>query len=216
MFAPTLCFATNLVKSKLSVNSGIASQSYSFSEQPFDAIRLDGDFDMVAEVVHQPRTAGVVVVANQSQLSHIRAYVKNHTLCISEEDSWGFHPNEGVKIKITVENLKSIQLNGSSDIHINNIKTDEFEAEINGSGRIILQGSTKKASLGINGSGEIKAKNLVAKNAKVAISGSGLIITNATQKLDIDVSGSGTVEYYGRPLDIEQSVSGSGKIKTMK
>ena len=207
---PTLCFAK-----EGSVSQAANSQTYSFTQQPFDAIQLNGAFEMTVQVTHQPRTANVVVTASSDILPYIKVKVKNKTLYISKRDDWEFHSSKKIKIMVNVDNLESIKINGSSDSHINNIKADNFVAEINGSGGIILQGNVKKLAAEIHGSGEIDAKNLVAEKAKASIYGSGDIIVNTTQKIDINIYGSGTVEYYGNPQEIEQSFSGSGKIKAM-
>ena len=217
---PTLCFAkegsvsqaANLTESK-SANPN--SQTYSFTQQPFDAIQLNGAFEMTVQVTHQPRTANVVVTASSDILPYIKVKVKNKTLYISKRDDWEFHSSKKIKIMVNADNLESIKTNGSSDSQINNIKADNFVAEINGSGGIILQGNVKKLAAEIHGSGDIDAKNLVAEKAKASIYGSGDIIVNTTQKIDINIYGSGTVEYYGNPQEIEQSFSGLGKIKAM-
>ena len=222
IFIPTLCFAkesvTNLTESKLVNDSSTVSQSYSFNKQPFDAIKLAGDFDVVAQVVHQPGTANVIVTASNSLLPYVKVYVKNKTLYILKRDSWDWesHTSKKTKVQVKVDNLELIQIHGSGDAYVDNIETSKFKAEIHGSGNITLQGNAKKTSLDIHGSGKIKAKNLIAETANVSISGSGHIVTNATQKININLHGSGTVEYYGTPQEIEQSFSGSGKIKAMK
>jgi hypothetical protein len=223
MSISTLCFAedgrissaTNITESKSANNSNTTSQTYSFTEQPFDAIKLAGAFKVTAQVTHQTHTENVVVTANNNLLPYIKVYVKNKTLYISKGDDWEFHPFKKIKIMVNVDNLESIETNGSSDIHINNIRANDFAAEINGSGNVVLQGNVKKLATKIHGSGKIDAKNLIAEKAKVSIFGSGHIIANATQKIGINIQGSGTVEYYGTPREIEQSFGGSGKIKAM-
>ena len=223
MFAitiPTLCFAKEDSVSQVTNSTELKSanpnsQTYSFTQQPFDAIQLNGAFEMTVQVTHQPRTANVVVTASSDILPYIKVQVKNKTLYIFKRDDWEFHSFKKIKIMVNVDNLESIKINGSSDAHISNIKADNFVAEINGSGDIILQGNVKKLAAEIHGSGDIDAKNLIAEKAKASIYGSGDIIVNTTQKIDINIYGSGTVEYYGNPQEIEQSFSGSGKIKAM-
>ncbi|OFW72963.1 MAG: hypothetical protein A2W46_00655 [Alphaproteobacteria bacterium RIFCSPHIGHO2_12_42_13] len=141
--------------------------------------------------------------------------MKNKTLYISKKDDREFHPFNKIKVTVSVENLKSIKTNGSSNSHINDIKADDFAAEINGSGNIVLQGNAEKLAAEIHGSGEIDAKNLMTKKTNASIYGSGYIIANATQKMDLKIYGSGKIEYYGHPQKIEQAIYGSGKTKDM-
>ncbi|EKE09160.1 MAG: hypothetical protein ACD_16C00209G0007 [uncultured bacterium] len=218
----TLCLAKDSISSAINTtepksanNNNATSQAYSFTEQPFDAIQLNGAFEMTAQVTHQPHTANVIITTSDSLLPYIKVYVKNKTLYISKKDDREFHPFNKIKVTVSVENLKSIKTNGSSNSHINDIKADDFAAEINGSGNIVLQGNAEKLAAEIHGSGEIDAKNLMTKKTNASIYGSGYIIANATQKMDLKIYGSGKIEYYGHPQKIEQAIYGSGKTKDM-
>jgi len=207
MSISALCFAKDDAKA--------TSQSYSFAKQPFDAIQLNGAFETTVQVTHQSNIADVTITASSNLLPYVKVYVKNKTLYVSKRDDWEPHSFEKIKIMVNTGNLESIKTNGSGNSYINNIKVNNFVAEINGAGNIILQGNSKKLAAKINGSGEIDAKNLITEKAAATIYGSGNIIANATQKIDIKIYGSGKIEYYGNPQDIEQSINGSGKIKAM-
>lgn len=87
-----------------------------------------------------------------------------------------------------------------------------FTADIHGSGDIYLAGKVKRLTVNINGSGKLNSEKLFANNVSLQIKGSSEAIVHAEQQLDIDLSGSGTIKYYGHPTSLKQRIKGSGII----
>ena len=56
------------------------------------------------------------------------------------------------------------------------------------------------------------AARLNARTARIEISGSGSATVNASDRVDVHVSGSGSVRYLGNPSSVNQHVRGSGSI----
>lgn len=73
------------------------------------------------------------------------------------------------------------------------------EANISGSGNVLLNGKSGKAEYRIAGSGDINAIDLKTEDVNAHISGSGSIKCHATENLTGGVSGSGSVAYKGNP-----------------
>ena len=197
---------------RISDDGKAASQNYSFADQPFDSIVLKGTGKMEAQVTHKQHTANATITTNSNLLPYVDVYVRNKTLYISKKDHIYFHSKTKIKIMVNADDLKSISTYGSGDSIINNINTDKFSAETYGSGNTTLQGRAKKLSIKIRGSGDINTKNLNAEDVEASIYGSGDIVTNATKKINADIHGSGSIEYYGNPQKVSQSIAGSGKI----
>jgi len=84
--------------------------------------------------------------------------------------------------------------------------------KISGSGDIKVNGFAKKFNLQLEGAGDVNASNLQAETAKINISGSGDCRVYATDKLYIQISGSGDVQFRGRPHEIKKKITGSGEI----
>ncbi len=96
------------------------------------------------------------------------------------------------------------RVTGSGDLDINGITTGDVNAKITGSGGITLKGNGTDAVHTVTGSGNIEAKDLHTANVVAYITGSGDITCYASKYLKADVSGSGTINYAGKPdkLDI--------------
>lgn len=194
----------------------LSSQSYSFANQPFNAIVLKVSGDITVQVTHKPHTANTVIITNSNLLPYITAYVQNETLYITKRKNIDLNHSTKMKIVVNTTDLKSMSTYGSGDSIINNINTANFSSETYGSGDTVLQGKTKKLLIKIAGSGDANAKNLSAEDVEASIYGSGDIITTATKNISANIHGSGSIKYYGKPQKIYQSISGSGEIRSIE
>lgn len=141
-----------------------------------------------------------------------------------------------LKIYITVKNLSDITIAGSGDVVVNSglntesinlevtgsgnlripeLKSNYTELQITGSGDIVVKGvSEEKIDINVTGSGGVKASELKTKHADINIAGSGSVEIYATEKLEGNIVGSGSIYYKGNPL-IDTRSTGSGKTKPL-
>ena len=104
-------------------------------------------------------------------------------------------------------------INGSGNIDLE-VNTGRASASINGSGDIRLRGSAQEFSIDINGSGDVEATGLEAMTVSVHTNGSGNAEVNATESLEVRISGSGDVRYRGNPR-VNSRTSGSGSLQSI-
>ena len=106
----------------------------------------------------------------------------------------------------------SASISGSGKISIDQLTTGLFTADISGSGDISAQsGSVTREDLKISGSGNIDVRQVTGNEVYTNTSGSGETDVNALTMLDVTISGSGDVYYFGNP-SINTHISGSGNI----
>jgi len=106
----------------------------------------------------------------------------------------------------------SFRLSGSGDMSLPTITCNNLETNISGSGSITIAGGTATTeNFKISGSGDIDARNVLAKIVSTTTSGSGTLRLAASEKLDVKISGSGSVYYWGTPI-VSTDISGSGRI----
>ncbi|MBN1415558.1 MAG: DUF2807 domain-containing protein [Bacteroidales bacterium] len=89
---------------------------------------------------------------------------------------------------------------------------DETNADIEGSGEIMLTGQSPNTDFDIVGSGKISARNLLTDTCYADITGSGSISAWVIDLLDVEISGSGVVYYYGESPVVNTHISGSGRV----
>jgi hypothetical protein len=141
-----------------------------------------------------------------------------------------------LKIYITVRNLSDITVAGSGDVVVNSkLNTESINLEVTGSGNIRIPDlnatytelqvtgsgdinvkgiSNEKIDVNVTGSGDVKASELETKHADINITGSGSAEIYATEKLEGNIVGSGSIYYRGNPL-IDTKSTGSGRTKPL-
>lgn len=113
---------------------------------------------------------------------------------------------------IETDNLQcgdlKITITGSGDIEMKDLNVSNVDASISGSGDIKLNGKTEKANYIVTGSGDIAADDLQATDVKARVSGSGDITCHATQSIEANRIGSGSIGYKGHPAKVDVSKKG--------
>lgn len=104
-------------------------------------------------------------------------------------------------------------VSGSGKVYASVSVKSNADLGVSGSGRIQVQGNAQTMKASISGSGRVNAGELLAGSCNVRISGSGDAEVNVKEELDVTVSGSGNVSYYGDPKRVNSHSSGSGSIR---
>lgn len=180
----------------------------------------------------------VQIVADEQLIPYIQTEVRNGTLHIGEKSLGWFlslKSFEPYNVYITVKNIEEITLagkgvltsekplkekklvinvSGSGKVNCA-LDVENLVSNIAGSGEYNLKGDATDQDITITGSGTYNALKVLGKSAKVNIRGFGDVKVNVQEKLDVTISGKGTVTYMGKP-QITQKIQGSGKIEELK
>jgi hypothetical protein len=188
--------------------------------EPFTKI----DLSSVGKIfLHQEDTVGVVVNTTGNR-EKIRTEVRNGTLVISSKVD--------AEYNITMKNIEGISVSGSGEIIGETpLNADELRLDVSGSGKMTLQLAVKKlnidisgvgkeilsgtageAAIDISGSGKVDAFELKVPSVTANISGVGKCNIDVTDNLKTDISGMGSINYKTAPKNMEQNISGVGKI----
>lgn len=101
-----------------------------------------------------------------------------------------------------------VSITGSGDIELKDINAGDVDAHISGSGDILLKGKALKADYSVTGSGDIAADGLLTEEVKARTSGSGDITCYASQAIEANTTGSGSIGYRGNPAKVNISKKG--------
>jgi hypothetical protein len=108
-------------------------------------------------------------------------------------------------------------VSGSGNLRLADLTAREIDAQLTGSGDIIVNGSSSENSdldATITGSGNIKAEGFAVNEATVKITGSGSAAVNVLKELETTITGSGSVNYKGNPL-VNANATGSGRTRSI-
>jgi hypothetical protein len=92
------------------------------------------------------------------------------------------------------------------------VQARDFKLHCSGSGDASIMGSAESADISISGSADIDARNFAAQEARIGSSGSSQVQIRAVRSLDVHISGSGDLRYWGDPA-VSRQVSGSGRVE---
>ncbi len=189
----------------------------------FDKITVSGN----AKVFLTPGTPQNVRVESKNELNDINTTVNNGKLKIDGKPS---------SIYITIPAIKAISISGYGELKSDSaFRADNFSLDISGKGKITLpvqatsvdvnisgygrmklSGETQSINLKVSGNGNLDASNLKANTANVEISGVGKTTIDIKNRLDMNISGVGSVYYKTVPSLINRSISGVGKYGLIK
>ncbi len=177
----------------------------------FTEIEIDGDANATVSYGLQQE---VSVKGYQNLLPVYETKLVGTTLHLGFKSNYYNVRNNNIQVAIVVPVLSHLRTNGSGNIVATGFGNGNFlSAYINGSGDISLQHSKyTKATYEVNGSGNINGSSTELREAKATIHGSGDIFLRVINKLKAEIYGSGNIDYWGNPTDVDSHVSGSGNI----
>lgn len=105
----------------------------------------------------------------------------------------------------------SLNLDGATDCTIS-AKLKTLDIKMDGTSSLMVTGSATTATIDIRGTGKISAPAFETDQSTIEIAGAGYASLNVKSKLDVNIAGTGFVEYKGNPA-VNKIITGLGKIK---
>lgn len=173
----------------------------------FKEIEVGGAFEVFVKV---GESTSLEIEGDDNLLQYIRTRVKGDRLEIDTRKN--IRPKKDLIIRITTPELEKIISSGASTVSVSNINSEVFKIILSGASSINLDGSTDKFRVEMSGAGSLDAYNLKAKDVDISISGACSADVYASEYLDAEVSGVGSIEYAGNPSKVNTNVSGVGSI----
>jgi hypothetical protein len=181
-------------------------------------VRNVADFHEVAVsgsgtlLVRQTGAESLTVEAEDNILPYLRSEVRNGRLSLGVAENVGISTTKPIRYTLTVKDLRALDLSGSTKAEVEGLRAPELRVGISGSGNVKLSGHADRQEVRISGSGDYVADGLDSKEVTLRTSGSSYAAVRVSDRLNVTVSGSGRVEYFGNPV-ISQSITGSGSIQ---
>jgi len=173
----------------------------------FHGVSLAGGMTLDIEVGAPQR---VVIEADDNLQEYITTRIEDGVLEIEFEAS--VSSESELRAIISVPDLTSIDVAGSSKLSVFGVQGSSFELDVAGSASGSIAGSVDELAIDIAGSAKLELYELEAKRVQIDIAGSGRAEITAHETLDISIAGSGVVTYRGRP-NVTSSQAGSATIR---
>lgn len=173
----------------------------------FMAVKVLGAADVSIGIGKERK---VTIEGREVDVKSTTLEVKGDALLISQKK--GTRNMKGVKVHITIPDLKSVAIHGAGDVSARGVKGKELAVVISGAGDLDLEGSVHRLQIEITGAGDIKADKLKSDAVSVLILGAGDAHVRAAKSLDVKIMGAGDVVYSGSPT-VTRQVHGAGDIR---
>jgi len=173
----------------------------------FTSISTEGAFDI--EVVVQ-KTQSIEIEGDDNIVPLVSTNVSGDKLTIKGDSS--FSVGEPVRIRISVSELVAVDASGAGKFEVSGLKNDKFEIGCNGAATVKVSGSTKTLDIDVNGAAKIDAQGLHAASVMVDSKGVSKVDVDASDKLDVTISGPSVVTYKGDPT-VNKTINGPGKVE---
>lgn len=197
----------------------------------FTELEINGAFKVIIEQDRNLDKPQITLIGQQNIIDKINTNVKGGKLNIEFSERC-YHVNEVIEIHIKIIDIKSIEVDGASDITaLSLIKSGDFEFDVDGATTLEMElrakditinadgaasfnlsGEADEMNIKINGAGSVKAFDLLTDIVEVKVDGAGVCEVNARHELDVKITGIGEVKYKGSPKDFNQSINGAGKV----
>jgi Putative auto-transporter adhesin, head GIN domain len=171
------------------------------------------EFEGVGQIMIEQGNKNALKIETDDNIQpYIQVETFNNRLKVSIKD--GFQPLMPKKLNyyLTVKDLSLLKTSGAGNVQANNMKLNNLKIEISGLGNVSFSGSAKSQEINVSGAGSYKAADFSTQDTKVTLSGLGNAEVAVNSKLNVSISGAGSVTYSGNPSEISENISGLGSV----
>lgn len=176
--------------------------------EEFSGIEVSGAYNINIIV---GETNSLSITAEDNLQKYITSEVVNDKLII--ENTRNILPKRKIIIEISTTDLEEIISSGISNIYAERIDEQNFYVELKRAGVIELFGKVEMLEADISGAALLDSRELYARFVDIDIDGSARAEVYISEKLTADLSGNGSIDYYGDPLEVVVDNSGVGSVK---
>lgn len=207
----------------------LAQRGEERSIENFDRIGISGHFDIYLK---KGEKAELRVDAREMDLDEIITKVSGSTLRIGSTRR-NFRDGQKGIIYITFVSVRDIDMSGAGkiisesviqgdDLKIElsgagsievEVDVKNFDVSLSGAGNVEVTGKSQKAEINISGAGNFRGFKLISKDVEVSMSGVGKAQVYATEILDAEANGVGSIRYRGEPTKVRVKSGFLGSVK---
>ena len=213
---------------KVKGNGNITTKTHTTSD--YHKVAVVGSMDVILE---KGTEGSIRVTTDENIHEYVTIESNKGVLKIKIKNYVNIKSKKSIHITVPFKSLDNVSLDGSGSVLTNDqIKSDQFEAEIGGSGEMNLDIDVNRVNAKVNGSASLKiigtatdleikvigsgdfdGGSLIAQNVEANVTGSGEALVVAKSSIKARVYGSGDIKYLGNPSTIDNKVLGSGDIE---
>jgi hypothetical protein len=164
--------------------------------------------NIAAEITAGPDFS-VTIEGDDNLLKIVSTVVEDGLLTVALKEK--FARSTRVAVKISMPELKELEVAGTSTTIVNGAKGDKLRLQANGATKIKATGEVKELEAHAYGAGLIDAEALKTKTADVEALGTSNVIVSPSASLKARTAGLSVVTYTGDPK-VEKTTSNDSKV----
>lgn len=202
---------SNIFGGKIDGSGKVVSETRSFSA--FHTVRVDAPFGVEVDAVESAQPS-VFVQADDNLLPLISTTLKDGILTVSLDDETSAQSlnSKNIRVVVSAPSTERVELRGAGSVDIRRIQKQNFSLMLYGVGSLDAAGTVETLNIEAEGVGSVSARHVRARNVKVSSHGVGSTSVFATDNLTVDISGIGSLVYYGNPPNVSKRAGGIGSI----
>jgi Putative auto-transporter adhesin, head GIN domain len=204
-FVFTGCKFNSLPSGITNANTTVRTEARDVSG--FKVVRVANNFDLELTV---GAPFNVSVEGDDTLIAMVSTKVEEEELIVALDKK--FSRSTKVAIKISMPELKELEMSGGSIARVTGVKGDAFRVQANGATRIKLSGEVKALDAHAYGASVIDAEGLKSTSAEVEALGATNVTVSPSATLNVVAKGMATVFYTGDPK-IEKTLSNTSSVK---
>ena len=154
----------------------------------------------------------LIITAENNILPHLRSIVAGTTLELGVASGIHITASRQILYEVSSRSLDEIRISGAGQAEAIGIDTPSLRIDLLGAANVAAFGQADRQEILISGAGRYEAFEVSSRVATVNVSGAGLVRLRVSDRLTTNISGAGTVEYYGDPVI---QTSGGGTVRRM-
>ena len=163
-------------------------------------------------IVQQTGKESLTISAEDNLLPLLESRVADNVLYLGTFNNADINPTKPIEFVMEVKSLESFKMTGVGSIDAKGIQGKHLTIALTGVGNMTIEGNADSLDLSLEGVGSYQGEAFKTKKTTVQSEGVGSAVVNASEQLDVSVSGVGGVEYVGSPT-IQKSGKGLGQVK---
>jgi hypothetical protein len=207
LVVPTLygCLYTSRMEVSVSGSGNLKIETRQMGD--FNAVEVTGAYDVT---IVSGTKGDVQIISDDNILPLITTEVKDGRLVVTSNEK--FSTSKSPHISIVAANIQEVSGTGASNFDISGIGNGSLKLNGMGASRFKCAGETTRLTIDVSGASYVNARELHAKDAIVKTNGASSVSLFATETLDANVNGVGSVNYYGHPKLVNKEVHGMGSL----
>jgi hypothetical protein len=211
--------------------SDVSMQTQNEDVSGFNRLQINtfGEF-----IIEQGDQESLTIDAPRDYLRYVTTSVDNGVLVIGMRRGFLGTPIQRVTYTLTVKDLNEISISGAAAVKVFTLDTEQMAVNLTGAGSveidkltardlninltsagaIVVAGAVDKQKITISGVGSYEAGDLRSNSTDILLTGAGSAVVWAEQDLSVNVTGVGSVSYFGENPQVSQNVSGLGSVNS--